>query len=204
MEKWKGTKCEPGYIHRQKRFQTIMLLVFIAVGIGLFLIGYLATGTRANVFTVLAILMVLPGAKRVIALVVMLPRQSVVQERYDRMRKTLPPDAVLLTDYVFTSSEKIMNLDFVIIKDHDVIGIQSSYGNSRSRTNGMKDYMKNYLQKGIAGVAEGYRVKLYDSDESFYKKYTEAGSGTGAEQTAEEEIEQTVEEVVKYLKILAV
>ena len=48
MKQWKGTKCEPGYIERQKRFQAVMLLVFAAIGIGLFLIGYLATGTRAN------------------------------------------------------------------------------------------------------------------------------------------------------------
>ena len=79
MEKFKGTKCECGYIHKQKVFQSLMILLFTAIGVGLFLIGLAITGTRANVFTVLGILMVLPGAKRVIAVVVMLPHKSVGQ-----------------------------------------------------------------------------------------------------------------------------
>lgn len=203
MERWKGTKCEPGYIHRQKRFQGVMLLVFVAVGAALFLTGYLLTGTRANVFTVLAVLMVLPAAKRVIALVVMLPRQSVGKERYDRLRETVSADVVILADYVFTSPDKIMNLDFVIIEGRDVTGIWSAYESGRTRPGERKAYMKEYLEKGIAGVAEGYRVRIFDSDECFYKQYTGGEHGdarTGTEAVPAEELA----EVVKYLKILAV
>lgn len=189
MNQWKGTKCEPGYIQRQKRFQAVMLLVFIAIGIGLFLIGFVATKTRANVFTVLAILMVLPGAKRVIALVVMAPRRSVEQKRYDRMREALSPDAVLLTDYVFTSSEKIMNLDFVIVEGREVIGIRSV--NERKRTRETGEYMKDYLEKGIAGVADGYRVNILDSDESFFRQYKRDGRAEGT--TVETDVEMAVE-----------
>lgn len=231
MNQWKGTKCEPGYIEKQKRFQAVMLLVFIAIGIGLFLIGYLATKTRANVFTVLAILMVLPGAKRVIALVVMVPRRSVEQSRYERMRETISPEAVLLTDYVFTSSEKIMNLDFVIVEGREVTGIRSV--NERGRAGETGEYMREYLKKGIAGVADGYRVNILDSDEAFYRQYeraergedadTLAGSGSETADVTETidatettDVTETVDatetidatdtqaEVVKFLKILAV
>lgn len=197
MKQWKGTKCEPGYIEKQKRFQAVMLLVFAAIGIGLFLIGYLATGTRANVFTVLAILMVLPGAKRVIALVVMVPRRSVEQGRYDRMKETISPDAVLLTDYVFTSSEKIMNLDFVIVEGRVVTGIRSV--NERRRDAGIGKYMKDYLSKGIAGVADGYRVNILDSDEAFYRQYERSGRAVDTDV-----LDDAQAEVVKLLKILAV
>lgn len=197
MKQWKGTKCEPGYIEKQKRFQAVMLLVFAAIGIGLFLIGYLATGTRVNVFTVLAILMVLPGAKRVIALVVMVPRRSVEQGRYDRMKEAISPDAVLLTDYVFTSSEKIMNLDFVIVEGRVVTGIRSV--NERRRDAGIGKYMKDYLSKGIAGVADGYRVNILDSDEAFYRQYERAGRSVDTDV-----LDDAQAEVVKFLKILAV
>lgn len=199
MEQWKGTKCEPGYIHKQKIFQTLMLFVFIAIGIGLFLLGILITGTRANIFTVLAILMVLPGAKRVISLVVMLPRQSVAGERYDRMKTLLSPDAVLLTDYVFTSQDRIMSLDFVVVQDRHVIGVCPG-----GRADDRVTYMTDYLKKGIAGIADGYGVKILDSDEEFQKFYARLSGGNGAPDESVDEQPEKTAEVVEYLKILAV
>ena len=84
MEQWKGTKCQFGYINKQKKFQFAMLMLYVLIGVGLFLIGLAVHKTRANLFTVLGILMVLPAAKRVIALVLMVPRKSVEKERLDR------------------------------------------------------------------------------------------------------------------------
>lgn len=208
MDKWRGIKCEPGYIDRQKVFQSVMLLVFVAAGFGLFLIGFLLTKTRANVFTVLGILMVLPAAKRVISLVVMLPRHSVERERFDRMREALEPGAVLLTDYVFTSSDKIMNLDFVIIQNQRVIGIgPEQIGRSMDRWEKNKQYMEDYLQKSVAGIAPDYQVELLVCDADYYERYGDsdkvdkASSDPGSQPGGADEIQG---EIVKYLKILAV
>lgn len=203
MDKWRGIKCEPGYIDRQKVFQGAMLLLFAAIGFALFLVGFIVTRTRANVFTVLGILMVLPAAKRVIALVVMLPRHSVKRERVERMKAALGEEAVLLTDYVFTSPDKIMSLDFVIIHNRRVIGIcPVNNGRPGERREKGRDYMKDYLQKGITGIAPDYRVELLASDEDFYKRYADL---SGADKASEDPDEaQRQEEVVKYLKILAV
>ena len=199
MDKWRGIKCEPGYIDRQKVFQGVMLLLFVAVGFALFLIGFIVTKTRANVFTVLGILMVLPAAKRVIALVVMLPRHSVKKERVERMEAALGGEAVLLTDYVFTSSDKIMSLDFVIIHNRRVIGIcPENNGQPGERQEKGRDYMKDYLQKGITGIAPDYRVELLASDEEFYRRYADMSGADKPDETEERQ------EVVKYLKILAV
>lgn len=204
MDKWRGIKCEPGYIDKQKVFQGAMLFLFVAIGFALFLIGFIVTKTRANVFTVLGILMVLPAAKRVIALVVMLPRHSVKQERVDRMRAALNEEAVLLTDYVFTSQDKIMNLDFVVVHGPHVIGIGPvDSGRPEQRRERNRDYMKDYLQKSILGIAPDYRVELLASDEEFYERYAglsrvDKASGDPAE------VRRQQEEVIKYLKILAV
>lgn len=199
MDKWRGIKCEPGYIDRQKVFQGVMLLLFTAIGFAIFLVGFILTKTRANVFTVLGILMVLPAAKRVIALVVMLPRHSVKQERVERMKAALGEEAVLLTDYVFTSADKIMSLDFVIIHNRRVIGIcPENNGQPGERQEKGRDYMKDYLQKGITGIAPDYRVELLASDEEFYRRYADMSGADKPDETEERQ------EVVKYLKILAV
>lgn len=204
MERWKGTKCEPGYIHKQKIFQSLMLLMFAAIGVGLFLTGLLITKTRANVFTVLGILMVLPAAKRVITLVVMLPRHSVEQERYDKLKAALSPGAVLLTDYVFTSADKIMSLDFVLIQDKHVIGIRSDEkGKDSPAARKNMDYMTDYLKKGVMGIAPDYQVKIVETDEEFYPLYAKM-SGVVPHSGSGEDADETEADVVKYLKILAV
>lgn len=120
MEQWKGIKCQSGYINKQKKFQFAMLMLYVLIGVGLFLIGLAVHKTRANLFTVLGILMVLPAAKRVIALVLMVPRKSVERERFEKVRAALPESAALLTDYVFTSTEKVMSLDFVIVMNKSI------------------------------------------------------------------------------------
>ncbi len=196
MEKFKGTKCGYGYIHKQKIFQSLMILLFVAIGVGLFLIGLLITGTRANVFTVLGILMVLPGAKRVIAVVVMLPYKSVEKERYDKMQEILSEDAVLLTDYVFTSTEKVMHLDFIIVDQENVIGVQDS-------KNKNVEYMQEYLQKGVATTATSYNVKLCSSDKEM-KQFYDRMLASKKETTLSEEAKKRQEAVVSYLKVLAV
>lgn len=196
MNNFRGTKCEFGYIDRQKVFQSLMLLFYVAIGVGIFLLGLLLTGVRANVFTVLGILMVLPGAKRVIALVVMLPRKSVDKERYDKMKSTLSGDGVLLTDYVFTSPDKIMSFDFVVVQNKNVMGI---LGSAKQDVK----YITDYLQKGVDAAASGYRVRIFASEDEFFKFYGKMTSG-GAEPSGSGEEPAEQNEVVKYLKILAV
>lgn len=197
MRNLKGTKCEFGYISKQKIYQSLMLLLFIAAGAGLFLVGLLITGTRANVFTVLGILMVLPGAKRVIALVVMVPHHSVEKERYDKMRAAISKEAVLLTDYVFTSTEKIMSLDFVVVENKNVIGILD--GKKQDVT-----YIVDYLKKGIMGKASDYKVKILASDDEFYRFYKKMAAGQEKNLQEDEKQQKRKEEVVQYLKVLAV
>lgn len=154
-------KGEQGYIHNRKKIDTIWLLIFIALGVGIFLTGYFITDTRANIFTVLAVLMVLPGAKRIVSLFVMLPRKSVDKERYDKV-KTACGEGILYTDYVFTSTEKIMHLDFLVVKNGNVFALIAP---SKQDVN----YMKKYVTEQVHKLASDYHVKFFTKDEELLK-----------------------------------
>lgn len=154
-------KCCPGYIRNQKKVSFLWLFLFAAIGVAIFLTGYLLTHTRANIFTVAAVLVVLPAAKRIVNLVVMLPRSSVERERYDKM-KVAVGDAVLYTDYVFTSTEKIMHMDFVVIKNGNVLGVTAP---SKQDTG----YMDKYVSDSIHKLAPEFKVRLFDTDEKLIK-----------------------------------
>lgn len=169
-----------------------MLMLYVLIGVGLFLIGLAVHKTRANLFTVLGILMVLPAAKRVIALVLMVPRKSVEKERFEKVRAVLPESAAILTDYVFTSTEKVMALDFVIVMNKNVYGIKG--GKKTDDT-----YVEKYLSETISAGTRGYRVQLFENDEAFLAMLKRSER----KETAPEE-RSVQEKVVHDLTIIAV
>lgn len=109
-------KCTLGYLTKRKKAEILWIVFFVVLGVAIFLTGYLWSGVRANIFTVMAVLLVLPAAKHLVALIAMFRKKGVTKERYDKV-KTAAGQAVLYTDYVFTSTEKIMHLDFLLVKN---------------------------------------------------------------------------------------
>ncbi len=180
-------KGEWGYLNRQKKMNLLCLAGFVLAGVAIFLVGYLWTHTRANIFTVLAILMVLPAAKRIVALVVLLPRKSVGRERYERVRE-MAGDGILLVDYVFTSTEKIMCLDFLFIKNGNVLAVPAAGQDV--------EYIKKYLTDSVHRADASFHVQLADSDKKLRSQMERL-----AESPASPESEQAV---LSALRILAV
>ena len=155
-------KGAEGYIGKRKKVDAICLLFYIVLGIIIFLSGYFITKTRANIFTVLAVLMVLPGAKRMVALCVMLPRKSVSHERCEKIR-AIADGGTLYVDYVFTSTEKIMHLDFLLVKNGNVLGVLASSKQD-------EDYIKKYLTGGVHKISSHYHVSLFSEDDEFVRQ----------------------------------
>ena len=180
-------KGEWGYLNRQKKIHLLWLVGFILLGAAIFLIGYMFTHTRANIFTVLAVLMVLPAAKRVVALVVLLPRRSVGVERYERV-KEMTGGGTLLVDFVFTSTEKIMCLDFLVIKNGNVLGVAAAKQDM--------EYLKKYLTDSVHKVDSSFHVRVMDTDEQLQKQLDKL--------TKTEVAPELEEKVVKSLRTLAV
>ena len=113
-------KCTLGYLTKRKKAEILWIVFFVVLGVAIFLTGYLWSGVRANIFTVMAVLLVLPAAKHLVALIAMFCKKGVTKERYDKV-KTAAGQAVLYTDYVFTSTEKIMHLDFLLVKNGNAL-----------------------------------------------------------------------------------
>ena len=174
-------KCCPGYIASRKKISALWLVFYRAIAAGIFLTGYFITHTRANVFTVLAVLLVLPAAKRVINLVVMLPKKSVSKERYDKMAREAD-GAVILADYVFSSTEKIMHLDFAVVKNGNVLAVIAG---------GKQDieYMKKYFSDCVRKAAGNYHVSFFETDEQLLQKLPRLSKTEGEAETEEKLVE---------------
>lgn len=185
-------KCCPGYISSRKKISSLWLVFYTAIAAAIFMAGYLWTHTRANIFTVFAVLLVLPAAKRVVNLVVMLPKKGVSAERYARMEKEAG-EAVILTDYVFSSTEKIMHLDFVVIKNGNVMAVVAP-------SNQDVEYMKKYFTDCVHKAASSYHTAFFETDEQLIKRLKTLG-GSEDGQDADEKKESSL---VEHLRSFAV
>lgn len=115
-------KCTLGYLTKRKKAEILWIVFFVVLGVAIFLTGYLWSGVRANIFTVMAVLLVLPAAKHLVALIAMFRKKGVTKERYDKV-KTAAGQAVLYTDYVFTIVGKNYAFRLLLVKNGNVLGV---------------------------------------------------------------------------------
>ena len=256
-------KSMPGYIRRLRKNNLIWLSVWVVIGVGIFVTGWLIWHTRANLLTVLAVLAVLPGAKRIVALIAVGRKHSVSGERCRRIEtavepyiyaghldiheyepeetdeepeperkadtgepdgetepdgpaeRTLPmerviPWNVIFTDYIFTSTEKIMMADFLVVTDEKVLVLLSSIKQDPA-------YVKKYLTTGIRKWSDSIAIEFVRDDDELIRKIgnlheSKSGSGETAEAVSGDGVYVSGDparlrerrEVLAYLKSLAV
>lgn len=172
-----------GYIATKKKAYLAKVFVYVLLGIGIFGLGYvLNKRTTSNVFTIIAILMVLPGAKALVAFIVFAPFRTVDIKRYEKVYQILAEKVIkprkmeevmadtivaeqvlsLYTDIVFTSPQKVMNFDFLILAENRGIALAGKEKQDIA-------YMETYLKEGLAARGIVYGMKVYSSEEQFLK-----------------------------------
>ena len=89
---------------------------------------------------------------------------------------------------VFTSTEKIMHLDFLLVKNGNVLGVIA-----KSKQD--VPYLKQYLTDVVKKTAPSYHVRLFESDEKLISHLQRL--------TQEEASENSEKTLVDYLHSLA-
>lgn len=119
---YKGTR---NYIDSQKKFEIIRTLLFFAISASLFIAGYVATKTKVNYLTVIAVVGCLPACKSLISAIMFLRYKSCslsVCESLDRITY----DLTEVYDMVFTSYDKNFNIAHMIIAGNTICGYTES------------------------------------------------------------------------------
>ena len=118
-------KGHPGYIKAQKTKYLMWAIAEFAIVIALVVLGYIQTGSRLNLFTVIAIVGCLPASKMLVEFIAMAPHKSIEPEKFQEITEKAP----LLTkvyDTVITGNDKVMPVDVFVISGHTVCGYTSS------------------------------------------------------------------------------
>ena len=81
-EKYKGTFL---YLDTQKKYEIIRTILFYAISAAIFATGYITTGTKKNLLTMVAVLGVLPASKSLVS-VIMFMRYKSFREKIELCR----------------------------------------------------------------------------------------------------------------------
>lgn len=161
MRDLKGTH---NYIKKQTCFEIIKTALLFAMALGIFFIGYYTLGTKKSLWSVLAVLALLPASKSLVGVIMFLRYRSISEDRYLRLSacvKQLPA----LYENILTTSEKSFYLPVIIYAKGSFIALlDSDNKDKRKNIEKITQHIQNVLKNG------GYKdfsVKIFDREEDF-------------------------------------
>ncbi len=154
-------KGEPGYIKAQKTKLLIWTVAEFGIVIALVVLGYIQTGSKLNLLTVVAILGCLPAAKMLVEFIAMAPHKSIDPDKYKEIMEKAPL-VTKVCDTIITGNDKIMPVEMFVISGHTVFGYTSSPKTDEVKT---ARYLKemfhnNHIDKVTVKVLHDYKAFL--------------------------------------------
>lgn len=114
-------KGEPGYLNRQKKVVLIRTIIFFAISLAVFLIGYWSTKTKANLMSVVAVVGLLPACKSAVSLIMYL-RTPKYSETILQSIQNAAGDVPALYHMYLTSYKENFPLNCIAIRGNNIMG----------------------------------------------------------------------------------
>ena len=186
----KISKGEWGYISYQRKRVLLITLVLYVCAIGIYLFGRLSLNTTKNLFTIVAVLGILPASKSMVNLIMFLRFRSLPDDIHKAYLETAG-DVCIIFETPFTTYEKTFFAEATACRNKTVIcscpeGLAGA-GNSPAKEKSGKSKTADKAQdtkrltEHLQGILknEGYKditVRIYDDREDFRKRLSELTS----------------------------
>lgn len=157
-------KGEYHYLDQLKSRYLWKILLFFVIGLAIFLLGLVLNKMEPrNIFSVIAILMVLPGAKQVVGFVVTFPYHSVNRKEYDEMLSHVKEGETLYVDMLMTSRERIMLFPYMAEVPGKIIALCDP------KEKDVKEVEK-YLSGNVRNYCSDYQVCVFSDKKYFIRE----------------------------------
>ena len=187
-------KGQPGYIKARKVRYLMLAIAEFAIVTAVYVLGYMQTGTKANLFTVVAVVGCLPAAKMLVEFITMAPHKSIDVDKYQEI-ETKADLVIRGYDMVITSSEKVMPLDAVVISGHVVCGYTSS---PKTDETALARHIKNILQENHF---EKMTVKIFHDYSAFLARAEGMNNIAAVEKTGTRKREKEIRKIILYISM---
>lgn len=115
---YKGSR---DYIRIQRRYEILRTILYFAISLSLFAAGYIATGDKLNLLTIVAVLGCLPASKSAVNMIMFLRYKGLSQEAAAQIAP-FEGDLTCLYDMVFTSYSCTFVVGHMVVKGNTVCG----------------------------------------------------------------------------------
>ncbi len=117
-EKYKGTR---NYLKSQKKYEIMRTVLYFVISLSLFAAGWIATKSRLNLLTVVAVLGCLPACKSAVGMIMFLRYQGCSDDAADKIEQH-GKELSGLYDMVFTSYDKNFQVSHIMVKGNTICG----------------------------------------------------------------------------------
>lgn len=161
--KKKVTKGSFGYI-KSRKTQTILwtTLLFI-ISASLFIGGIVATGTKKNLLTIVAILGILPAARSFVNCIMYCKAKPCSTKFYQKHKELIEMFPYGYYDFVFTTYERAYNVPVLVVKDGNICGL------SPDTDKPLKE-LEEHIQTCLRKEKRNGNVVIFDKEEAFLKR----------------------------------
>lgn len=117
-EAFKGTR---NYLKTQRIYEIVRTILLFSVSLSLFAAGWISTGNRLNLLTIVAVLGCLPASKSAVSAFMFCRFKSLEGEAADRVQDH-SGNLCNLYDMVFTAYDKSYQVNHLVVKGNTVCG----------------------------------------------------------------------------------
>lgn len=163
----KVTRGEAGYLKYKKKREIIKTIILFAMPLTLFAAGIIATKSRMNVLTVVAVCGMLPASKSLVSMIMYCKSHGISREDYDRISQLTKPLTGAF-DNVFTTYEKTYEVPSIVVRSGNVCGYAADTYPTLAE---LEKHLTTCIKK------EGYsvNVKIFDTLDAYKNRLESLG-----------------------------
>ncbi len=152
-------KGEKGYIAFQRKKTLIITVSMYCLAAGIYLLGYYTLHTNKNLWTVIAVLSILPASKWAVRLIMFLKTTPTDKTLYDELFG-LTEGLSVMYDLIFTTYERTFTVRALVYGGGNICMYSEIDENSNRK-------LSEYIQKTVLGSRKDLSVKVYNNREAF-------------------------------------
>lgn len=112
---------EKGYLEAKRKREIIKTIIYFAIPLILLIAGIIATKTKMNLLTIVAVLGMLPASRSLVTTIMYIKSKGISDQDYEQIRELLQP-LTGSVDNVFTTYEKTYEVPSVVVRSGNVCG----------------------------------------------------------------------------------
>ena len=155
-----------GYIRNHKAVTALRTLLFFAVSIGLYVMGYVTTGSNRNLLTIVAVLGCLPACKSMVNFILFLRAEGCSEELHSKVNE-YDEELTVFYDMYFTSYQKNFSVSHMVLKGSVLCGITE---NPKCDCKAAEEHLEQMIkQEGIKNMT----VKIFSQNDKYIDRLSQ-------------------------------